>query len=280
MRLLVSDLDRTLVHPARSLPAGQEAAVVEIYQGRGITVASHGTLAALGELAAAGAFVPVTTRSREQLRRITPIWRWATAGWAICANGATLLDHGQIDPQWEAIVEAAGRDSAPVAEARAAFEREVGSPAAVDWMPLLRDCDERFLYATLLLDRVPGDLQATADAALRPLRWHAILHARKLYALPHHVCKGRALAYLRERTGAGAVMAAGDSLLDVELLLAAEESWCPRDAELVTLGRVPAGTRLTGGVHVMAAEQIAQSAREWQREDPLERTAALPTVRS
>lgn len=275
MRLLVSDLDRTLVHPARSLPATQAATVVEIYQGRGITVASQATLSALGELAGAGAFVPVTTRSQEQLRRIAPIWRWATAGWAICANGATLLEHGQIDPQWEAIVDAAGRDSASVAQARAVIERHVGSPETVDWMPLLRDCDERFLYATLRLDRVPDDLQASADAALEPLHWHAILHARKLYALPRHICKGRALDYLRERTGADAVMAAGDSLLDVELLLAAEERWCPRDAELVALGRVPPGTRVTRGVHVLAAEQIAESAREWQRQEPHPHTACL-----
>jgi hypothetical protein len=269
MRLFVSDLDRTLVFPARTLPAGQQAEVVEIYQDRGITVASRATLQALDELACSGAFVPVTTRSEEQLRRITPVWGAALRGWAICANGATLLHRGERDRRWEALVDAGGGDSAPLAAARTAFERDVGSPESVSWMPLLRDCDERFLYCTLLLDAAPADLQARATGALAALGWRAVLHGRKLYALPLHICKGRALAHLRERLEVDAVMAAGDSLLDVELLLAAEERWCPRDAELVTLGRVPAGTQITSDVHVLAGEQIAQAARDWHRDDAL-----------
>jgi hydroxymethylpyrimidine pyrophosphatase-like HAD family hydrolase len=268
MRLLVSDLDRTLVFPARTLPAGQPAEVVEIYQGRGITVAGRGTLQALDELASGGAFVPVTTRSEEQLRRITPVWRAALQGWAICANGATLLHRGARDRHWEALVDGGAGDSARLAEARTAFERDIGSPASVGWMPLLRDCDGRFLYCTLVLDAVPADLQALASEALAGLGWRAVLHGRKLYALPRHICKGRALAHLRERLDVDAVMAAGDSLLDVELLLAAEERWCPRDAELVALGQVPAGTQITRDVHVLAGQQIAQAGRDWRRDDP------------
>ena len=268
VRLLVSDLDRTLVHPARTLPPDQSAVVVEIYQERGITVASSGMLSALGELAAGGAFVPVTTRSEEQLRRITPIWRCAQDGWAICANGATLMHGGRIDREWDALVDRAGRDSAALAQARAAFEHGIGAPETVDWMPLLRDCDARFLYATLRLELIPADLQRRADEALGPLGWHAILHGRKLYALPLHICKGRALAHLRERTGADEVMAAGDSLLDVELLLGAEQRWCPLDAELVALGQVPPGTQITSGVHAQAGEEIALTARDWHRRRP------------
>jgi hydroxymethylpyrimidine pyrophosphatase-like HAD family hydrolase len=266
-RLLVSDLDRTLVFPARTLPAGEQAEVVEIYRERGITVASAATLAALAELG--GAFVPVTTRSQEQLARITPVWRAAVRGWAICANGATLLHHGERDGEWDALVAAAAGDSAPLGEARAVFEREIGAPATAAWMPLLRDCDERFLYCTLVPAEVPADLGERATAAMRPLRWRAVLHGRKLYALPEHVCKGRALVHLRERVGAEAVMAAGDSELDVELLLAADVAWCPRDAELVALDRVPAGARITDGVHVRAGQQIAEAARDWQRDKPV-----------
>jgi hydroxymethylpyrimidine pyrophosphatase-like HAD family hydrolase len=268
VRLLVSDLDRTLVHAARRLPATMRGVVVEIYRDRAITVASPDALAALRELAAGSAFVPATTRSVQQLRRITPIWSMTAGGWAICANGATLLHRGRPDPDWHAIVDRAGRDSAPVAEARAVFEREVGAPDSVDWMPLLRDCDNRFLYATLVLERVPDALEDDANAALGPLGWHATLHGRKLYSLPRHICKGRALEHLRDRTGADEVMAAGDSMLDVELLLAAEHRWCPRDAELVTLGRVPVGTRITSGGHVQAGAEIARAARDWHRRDP------------
>ena len=264
--VFASDLDRTLVHSAARLAPGEDAPVIEIYKDRGITVARDATIAALRALHARGGFVPVTTRSREQLARITPIWALALDGWAICANGATLLHRGEIDATWQTAVDRACAESAAVAEARAVLEREIGSPDTVDWMPLMRDCDARFLYSTLDLATAPPTLEADANAVLAPLGWHAILHGRKIYSLPRGVCKGRAARHLRERLGADELMAAGDSALDIELLLAAEHRWCPADAELVEQGIVPDGTRLTDEGHVGAGQQIAEAALRWATE--------------
>ncbi len=261
--VLASDLDRTLVHSAKRLLPGEDAPVVEVYKDRGITVAREPTIAALRELAEESAFVPVTTRSREQLARITPIWQMAERGWAICANGATLLHRGQVDRTWKAEVDRICGESASVSEARQMLELEIGSPDTVDWMPLLRDCDKRFLYCTLELEQAPGDLEAAANAVLEPFGWHAILHGRKLYSLPEGVCKGRAVRHLRDRLEIDELMAAGDSALDIELLLAAEHRWCPIDAELVEQDRVPPDTRLTEAGHVGAGQQIAEDALRW-----------------
>lgn len=261
--VLASDLDRTLVHSSKRLAPGEDAPVVEIYQERGITVARDPTIAALRALADEDAFVPVTTRSREQLARITPIWAMALEGWAICTNGATLLHRGEVDRTWKKEVDRICDDSASVAEARQLLELEIGSPSTVDWMPLLRDCDQRFLYCTLDLEQAPDDLEEAATAVLEPFGWHSILHGRKLYSLPHGVCKGRAARHLRERLQVDELMAAGDSALDIELLLAAEHRWCPIDAELVELDRVPEGTRLTAEGHVGAGQEIAEDALRW-----------------
>jgi hydroxymethylpyrimidine pyrophosphatase-like HAD family hydrolase len=261
--VLASDLDRTLVHSAARLLPGEDAPVVEIYKERGITVARDATIAALSELATHGAFVPVTTRSREQVARITPVWEMASDGWLICANGATLLHRGQVDRTWKVEIDRVAGEAASVAEARQLFELELGSPDTVDWMPLLRDCDKRFLYCTLDLEAAPADLEDAANHLLGPFGWHAILHGRKLYALPEGICKGRAVRHLRERLEIEALMAAGDSALDIELLLAAEERWCPIDAELVEQDRVPEGTQLTEHGHVAAGEEIATAALRW-----------------
>lgn len=262
----MSDLDRTLVHSsARLAPDESDSPVIEIYKGRGITVTRQATLDALASLHAAEGFIAVTTRSREQVARIEPIWAMAQDGWLICTNGATLLRHGVIDATWEAQVDQLLADRAPLAQAHQAFTAEFGTPETVDWMPLLRDCDGVFLYCTLNLDLSPRDLEERANVLLAPLGWHAILHGRKLYALPNGVCKGRAARHLRERLEVDELMAAGDSMLDVELLLAAERRWCPIDAELVALDAVPEGTRLTQHGHVGAGEEIALDALSWAR---------------
>lgn len=259
--VLASDLDRTLVHASSRLAeADADAPVIEIYKGRGITVTRQATLDAIAQLAALGAFVPVTTRSREQLARITPIWAAAQDGWAICANGAILLHRGERDASWDAEVERRCADAASLAEARAAFEAELGSPETATWMPLLRDCDAHFLYCTLDLAAMPADLALRAEQVFGPLGWRGVLHGRKLYVLPNAICKGRAAAHLRERLGAPTLIAAGDSLLDVELLLEAEQRWVPADAELVALGAVPEGAQITDAGHVAAGEQIAAAA--------------------
>ena len=280
MRLLVSDLDRTLVHPARSLPAAQEATVVEIYQGRGITVASQDDARRRST-----SWPPParSCRSRRARRSSCAGSRRSGAGrrgWAICANGATLLHRGQPTRSGRRSSMRPGATARRWREARAAFERDVGSPETRGL-----DAAAARLRRALPLRHAacstacPTTCRRRADAALEPLGWQRDpARPQALRAAAPHLQGPRAATTCASGTGADAVMAAGDSLLDVELLLAAEERWCPRDAELVALGRVPAGTRVTSGVHVMAAEQIARSAREWQRQRSAPTCGVRPTA--
>jgi hypothetical protein len=269
--LLASDLDRTLIHPARTLPEEQRAdsEVVEIYEGREITVAARAALVALRELHAAGAFVPVTTRSRAQLERVTPVWLLVRSGYAVCANGATVLLDGRPDADWVAHIDAVGSESASPPEVRAAIERELGAPGTVDWMASLRTCDGHFLYATVVLDRVPRSLVEDATQMLAPLGWRAVLHGRKLYALPWSICKGAAIEHVAGRLEVGEMLAAGDSELDVELLEAAGERWCPVGSELIVRGLLPARTQVTQTAHAASGAEIAARAVACLRASPM-----------
>lgn len=260
--VLMSDLDRTLIHPVKTVPDAwiAETQVVEIYEGRPITMAGHAALAGLESLADRGAFVPVTTRSRAQLQRITEVWGLVADGWAVCANGATILHGGVEDPEWRDEIARRCAASASVTEARGVFEREIGSPEATPWISLLRDCDERFLYATVDLATIPADLEQRAAAAMGGLGWRAVLHGRKLYVLPVDLCKGRAASWLRERLEAELVIGAGDSALDVELIATADVGWVPLDAELVHQDAVPATALVTNERHVRAGDQIVDAA--------------------
>lgn len=260
--MLASDLDRTLIHPVATLPdeLRDRALVAEVYEGRPITVVSPATLEALTALADRDAFVAVTTRSRAQLERVRPVWELASRSWAICANGATLLHHGEPDREWEAVVEDVCGAAAPLGEAREALHAAFGPADPEGWLQRVRDCDARFIYAVCDAARLPPGLAGDAEAAMARLGWTAILHGRKLYALPAGLTKVACVAHLRERTGARLVLAAGDSLLDATLLEAADRAWCPADAELVALDAVPRGVEVTRGRHLLAAEEIARAA--------------------
>ena len=256
--IFASDLDRTLIHPMRTAPAGAGVRCVEVFEGREITGTTDRALALLDEVAAAAVFVPVTTRSVDQYRRLAAITSRASR-WAVCANGATLLRDGEEDREWEAAVAERLAGGGALEEASAALARAFG---VNDWLLRWRDCDGHFLYAILDLDRTPQGVEAAALAALRPVGWTAHLHGRKLYALPASLTKRAALERLEELLGDRHLVSAGDSEMDRGLLEAATVGFCPAGSELAAGAPLPAHVRLTEGVHVAAAEEILSATLE------------------
>jgi hydroxymethylpyrimidine pyrophosphatase-like HAD family hydrolase len=67
---------------------------------------------------------------------------------------------------------------------------------------------------------------------LAPLGWSCSLQGRKIYLVPEKVSKGAAIEYVKEKLGSNYVFAAGDSLLDESLLLAADYAIAPCHGEL------------------------------------------------
>lgn len=138
--LVASDLDRTLIYSARSaeLPPGSPVRLRLVERdGEGAPL-SHLTERAaqlLAELAGEAVFVPATTRTVEQYRRIRlpgPAVGGAAADWcppyAICANGGRLLVAGEPDQDWAAVMaERLAATSVPLPEVA---ERLAGSGSA------------------------------------------------------------------------------------------------------------------------------------------------------
>ncbi|WP_255308251.1 HAD family hydrolase [Streptomyces marincola] len=247
--VVASDLDRTLIYSAAALALGMPDAraprltCVEVYQARPQSFVTETAGHLIAELAARtdAFFVPTTTRTREQYLRVNlpgPAPRYA-----ICANGGHLLVDGRTDEDWHAAV--LGRlaaDCAPLAEIRDHLRR-TADPA---W--LLRERDAEGLFAYLVVDRalLPDTWAKELADWAGPRGWTVSLQGRKLYAVPRPLTKSAAVAEIVRRTGAGSVLAAGDSLLDTDLLLAADHGWRPGHGELAAEG--------WGAPHVTALE--------------------------
>ncbi|MFI6155889.1 HAD family hydrolase [Kitasatospora sp. NPDC051170] len=257
--LVASDLDRTLIYSERALEldvpdeAAPRLLCVETYGGRPLSYLTEHAAALLVELAEYACFVPATTRTVEQYRRVNlpgPQPRWA-----ICANGGQLLADGLPDADWRR--EITGRiaeGAAPLAEVLAHLEHH----ADPGWTLKRRIADDSFAY--LVVDRaaLPGDWLADLTGWCAERGWRVSLQGRKVYAVPEPLSKSAALAEVVRRSGAGTVLAAGDSLLDADLLLAAHTAWRPGHGELADRGWTAPGVTGLAQVGVTAGEEIVR----------------------
>ena len=263
MRLLAaSDLDQTLVFSARSAQVDvAELVAVEEYEGRVISYVTPPAWELLGHLVATGLFVPVTTRTPEQYARIR--WPRAAPRHAICANGGVLLVDGRPDGEWAAQVQEGLAGCAPLDDVHTALQRLADDllaavPGSAD--PSVRTVPGLFAYAVLREGQRPELEGARLGALTRLLDgwgYTASLQGRKLYAVPRPLTKSAAAAEVVRRLGADGFVAAGDSLLDVDLLLAARRARRPRHGELLRAGWEHPGVELTGAVGAAAGEEIA-----------------------
>ncbi|PRY17408.1 HAD family hydrolase [Kineococcus rhizosphaerae] len=264
MRLLAaSDLDQTLVFSSRSAQADPAGLVpVEEYRDATISWVTPGAWSVLADLVASGGFVPVTTRTPEQYARIR--WPQEPPRYAVCANGGVVLVDGVPDADWDTAVRERLRASAPLADVVAVLTRLARELLAVvpgSQEPSVREVPGLFGYVVLregqreaLEGPRLGDLTARFDA------WgYAVsLQGRKLYAVPRPLTKSAAVAEVVTRCGAEGFVAAGDSLLDVDLLLAAQSARRPRHGELLRTGWQDPGVELTDAAGAAAGEEIAR----------------------
>ncbi|MFJ2176238.1 HAD family hydrolase [Streptomyces sp. NPDC087851] len=231
--LVASDLDRTLIYSAAALQLPMPDAraprllCVEVYESRPLSYLTETAAALLDRLARTTVFVPTTTRTREQYGRIH--LPGPAPKFAICANGGHLLVDGVSDPRWQAeVAERLAAECAPLAEVRA----HLNATADPAW--LLKERVAEDLFAYLVVDRAllpEGWVKELADWA-GERGWTVSLQGRKIYAVPRPLTKSAAMREVARRSGAGLTLAAGDSLLDADLLLAADRAWRPGHGEL------------------------------------------------
>ncbi|MFD7815587.1 HAD family hydrolase [Streptomyces sp. NPDC059785] len=257
--VVASDLDRTLIYSAAALAltvpdAGAPRLLcVEVYEGKPLsylTETAAGLLARLGE---AACFVPTTTRTREQYGRIS--LPGPPPAYAICANGGHLLVDGVSDPDWHAgVTERLASECAPLAE----VQDHLAATADPAWLRKRRVAEDLFAYLVVERDLLPAHWLKELAVWAENRGWTVSLQGRKVYAVPKPLTKSAAVREVARRTGAGLTLAAGDSLLDADLLLAADRGWRPGHGELAEAGwTAPTVTALPEG-GVLAGERILE----------------------
>ena len=194
--LFACDLDNTLIHSYKKFREGDIC--VEIFDGREQSFISPRALDLLKKISARIFFVPVTTRSIEQYRRIF----WAEnfcPRFAAVANGAFFLD----------------------GDNRENFLREVVAPYEDELKLQLAAADEKIFSIARIVDesflflkcREDFDAEIFFDTSLTVQRT-----GKKIYLFPPRLNKGEALSLLTKKFSPEKIFAAGDSAIDLPML--------------------------------------------------------------
>jgi hydroxymethylpyrimidine pyrophosphatase-like HAD family hydrolase len=254
--LCATDLDRTLIYSRGALEAHghdkHSLVAVERHEHKDASWMTTRAATAFAALPERAVVVPVTTRTPEQWHRVRlpgPPPRYV-----ITANGGVLLVNGRVDHSWDAAVAAQLASVAPLAEVWA-HASQICRP---EWTVKLRNARGLFCYAVLLRKRVPAGFYAECAAWAAERGWRTSLQGRKLYWVPRPLTKMAAVAEVAARVGAKTVLAAGDSLLDLDLVRDADRAIVPAHGELLASGWTAPHVEVTTGRGVLAGEEVVE----------------------
>ena len=100
-----------------------------------------------------------------------------------------------------------------------------------------------FCYGVVDRPVMPRDVLISLTEWARPAGWAVSLQGRKLYVVPSPLTKSAAVREVASRVGSTITLAAGDSLLDIDLLAAADRGVHPGHGEIHDSGWSARGSR-------------------------------------
>ncbi|GAB2910906.1 hypothetical protein GCM10027047_06460 [Rhodococcus aerolatus] len=254
--LVCSDLDRTLIYSAAALGLTVPDAdaprllCVEVYRGAPLSFVTEAAAVGIVALAGEATLVPTTTRTPEQLARVH--LPGPPARYAIAANGGRLLVDGRVDEDWSRAVAATLVGTAAVAEVHEHLARPQ------PFLRTVRTASDLFAYAVVDRDEVPPAWVEELTGWCRDRGWGVSVQGRKVYAVPDGLTKSAAAAEVARRAGTTRLLAAGDSLLDADLLLAADAAVRPAHGELHDAGFAAPHVAVTTSAGVAAGVDVVR----------------------
>ncbi|MEK5394464.1 hydrolase [Paenibacillus sp. VTT E-133280] len=259
--IYASDLDRTLIYSlgAIGVPENTPGLIpAEIIEGKTRSYISQHALNQLMDLNTRIIFIPVTTRTIQQYKRINLFQETVIPDYAVTSNGGNILIGGVVDKEWrESIGSLVARHSAGAEEVRSYIKAVVRE----DWIISENYCDDLFYSFMVYRDQLPLDEITNLSDRLYNLGWRVSLQGRKLYAVPAAVNKSDAILHLRRTVRSEPMVASGDSLLDKSLLESADYAIAPCHGEIFAeqqSGLVKSRYPFTKESGVFAGDEILQ----------------------
>lgn len=256
--IFASDLDQTLIYSKRSSRLGRNESLadmllVEKREEEEISYMTPEAVRLLRMVNEQMIFIPVTTRTVSQYKRIFLFQQDIMPAAAVTSNGGNILINGVPDPEWNLSIAGKIRQNT-VTEAD--LQHKFAELSHGEWILSQRTADDLFHYYLIDKEKAPLDELQHFKETAGQCGWNMSLQGRKLYFVPKPVNKWDAVAFLKEKLGETFVAASGDSMLDLCMLEVADYAIAPAHGELASekLDRVV--RTKANGIH--AAEEILQ----------------------
>ncbi|MFN2746532.1 HAD family hydrolase [Bacillus sp. z60-18] len=232
MKAFASDLDRTLIYSKKMIEAyGAETdyQLIETLEGKEISYISEKTKENLRKICENMLFIPVTTRTTEQYKRITLFQETIVPEYAITTNGGCILKNGMPIREWSGYIEKKLQSCMPISDMLEEIAKLPVSHAA----ERVRTAHHYFVYLIFAEENVCKINASAAKAWAADKGWQVSSQGRKLYFIPEPLNKWSAVDYLKRELKLEKVYAAGDSLLDFDLIAQADYGVSPAHGEVL-----------------------------------------------
>lgn len=257
--IFASDLDRTLIYSRKLIEDNDnEIILVERHDGKEISFMRKKALQMLKNLSPEILFVPVTTRTIDQYKRIFIMEEYIKPMYAITSNGGNILVNGEVDKQWR---EEINRKVSKLVHHEIVKERFLSCFTNTSWIKKMIFRDNLF-YSLHFEDKALVNFKELQNfiAWAEENKWKVSLQSRKLYIVPKAVNKWDAVLYIKNKENKTKVVSAGDSYLDYPILINSDYSICPSHGELKELlcsnKLKKAHITMTDSVGISASEEI------------------------
>lgn len=221
MILLNLDLDNTLIYSYKH-DIGLDKICVEIYQDREVSFITRQSFDLIKKINKKVIVIPTTTRTLEQYSRID--LGIETPEYALVCNGGILLVNGQEDNAWyEDSLNFVKESQKEIEKAERILENDKYRCFEV------RNIRELFVFTK------SEDYKKTIEGLTQVLDTSLVdifSNGMKVYVVPKKLSKGIAVQRLKKRLEAKTVIAAGDSIFDISMLLAADIGIAPADLKI------------------------------------------------
>ena len=244
--MYATDLDRTIIYSDRFIKEhNTEAAYtpVEYKDGKVISNMANSVKAELEKINSNEevAFIPVTSRSYDEYRRINFGFEPA---YAIIDNGGRILSHGKPLMVYNTHMQEFARDA--ISESATIILDITDHEEILEKEPKL--IDNLFLFW-----KVKEGSEKEADVLINWLNdtyksWDFTRQRKKVYGVPVCFSKQVALRWLWSQLGKPYIVASGDGEMDIPMLSLANKAVIPSHSDVLSEGFVKSADIADGGI--------------------------------
>lgn len=224
-----SDLDRTLIYSNKFINEKTNQVCIEVLDGKEISYMSPKSIDILKEILKKKRFIPTTTRSIEQYKRIMFAQNDINFEWSIVSNGGNILHNGEIFEQWNEVLKERLKTCKSLESVMNHFNENYSK---IDGIIKIREVDNVFFYIVVDRNVFCENSLSSFECYLKKNRWNIYVSGRKIYFIPEVVTKESAIEYLTEYLNEDKFEALGDSIMDINMLKLSNKGYVPGNSYL------------------------------------------------